>query len=97
MNKPAVLALNKMDIDGADEKLDEIMEQLNNLEGMFYINNNNIIIIIYMNVVCQRTEDQDVLFDGRSRILFDAHNVVCCCMLLYYGVTDSLKAPVTLC
>ncbi|KAI0227923.1 GTP-binding protein 10 [Lamellibrachia satsuma] len=32
MNKPAVLALNKMDIDGADEKLDEIMEQLNNLE-----------------------------------------------------------------
>ena len=53
MNKPAVLALNKMDIDGADEKLDEIMEQLNNLEGMFYINNNNIIIIIYMNVVCQ--------------------------------------------
>lgn len=68
MNKPAVLALNKMDIDGADEKLDEIMEQLNNLEGMFYINNN--IIIIYMIIVCQWSEDEDVLFDGRSRILF---------------------------
>ena len=33
MNKPAVLALNKMDIEGADEILEDIMEKVNNLEG----------------------------------------------------------------
>ena len=35
MNKPAVLALNKMDIEGADELLEDILEKVNNLEGEF--------------------------------------------------------------
>ena len=33
MNKPAVLALNKVDIEGSDEMLEEIMQKVNHLEG----------------------------------------------------------------
>ena len=33
LDKPAVLALNKIDKDGSQEKLEEIMEKISNLEG----------------------------------------------------------------
>lgn len=34
MDKPAVLAINKIDIDGADEKVEVVMEQLKNMKGI---------------------------------------------------------------
>ena len=34
LEKPAVLALNKIDIDGADEKVQAVLEQMKNIQGI---------------------------------------------------------------